>query len=161
MHNRVIVDHTPHDTSSIMRTIEDRFGLGTLNAANSTDPDATHVDARESTLFNTLTTLSISRGSLTPRVSGIYRQKVTVTNIGRKAVTGPIYLVLENLSQGTTLTNATGITKTTSPKGSPYVVASVGKLAPGASATAKLKFNPPTLGGLAYQVRTVTGVDNP
>ena len=94
-------------------------------------------------------------------MSGYYRQNVTVTNIGTKAVTGPIYVVLENLSEGTTVVNAAGLTKTQTPKGSPYLVATSGKLAPGASTTVRLKFSPPAIGGLAYQVRTVTDVTNP
>jgi hypothetical protein len=49
------------------------------------------------------------------------------------------------------LANAEGLTK-----GSPYVtIFGAGKLAPGASASVKLKFNAPESGGLNYSLDTV------
>ena len=66
------------------------------------------------------------------------------------------------LLPGTTLSNATGMTGSTAPKGSPYITALAGgKLAPGASATVKLKFDPPAIGGLDYQIQTVVDTAAP
>ncbi len=153
-----MVDHTSHDTSAILRTIEDRFDLGTLSEAGG----KTMVDANSTTLFDSLTTLSIARSSLTQKKSGKFVQTLTVTNIGKKAVAGPISFVLVNLAPGTTLANATGTTLTTAPKGSPYITAFAdGKLAPGASASVKLRFDPPTSGGLDYQIQTVVDTATP
>ncbi len=90
-------------------------------------------------------------------VSGRYTQTVTVTNNSAIAITGPLSLVLDSLSAGTTLFNATGTTDSLElPAGSPYVNANV-SLAAGQSTSFTLQFADPSHAAIAYNTRVVTG----
>lgn len=147
-----LVDHAQRDTTSILSTIEQRFGVTPLNALDTSAP----------TFFDVLTALDIARGSyvVNNRTKKI-TQTVTITNRAATASSGPVQLVLDNLSAGTTLTNASGVTANNAPNGSPYLTASAGPIAPGASVTVTLQFNIPTSGGVNYYARTVTGTATP
>jgi hypothetical protein len=81
-------------------------------------------------------------------------QTVTVTNVLSQAITGPIYLVLGNLSSNTHLNNATGTTVNNAP-GSPYITVSSNGLAAGASTTVSLQFAAPTSGAISDQLGTL------
>jgi len=146
------VDHTPYDTSSILKTIEQRFGLPALTAA----------DANAASLAGAFTNAQLKRsGYSVNRRLGRVTQVVTVTNAGSLPLAGPINVVLDNLSANTTLANASGATANNPPVGSPYIVASSGDLAPGASVSVTLQFTIPNSGGITYSARTVTGTPNP
>jgi hypothetical protein len=146
------VDHKQRDTSSILSTIEQRFGLQPLNQR----------DANAPSFADLLTTLDISRGGfVVNRRAGKISQTVTITNRGNVAITGPIQLVLDNVSANTALSNAAGVTANNAPAGSPYITVSSGDLAPGASASVTLLFNIPSSGGVTYNPRTVAGTQVP
>jgi phosphatidylinositol-3-phosphatase len=107
--------------------------------------------------------LSVARsGFIRDRRTGHYVQQVTVTNTGTTALTGPVFVILDSLSAGATLVNATGVTNNP-PAGSVYVsVPGIGgALAPGASAAVILDFTDPTNQGIAYTPRVLHGNVNP
>ena len=146
------VDHTIRDTSAILSTIEQRFGLGALNAR----------DAGATTFFNAFTTLDLARAAfVVNRRTNQITQVVTITNRGSSAITGPIHLVLDSLSGNTSLANKTGVTSANAPAGSPYVTVTTSGLAAGASKTVTLQFTLPSSGGVTYSARTVTGTTAP
>lgn len=144
------VNSTQLDTSSILATIEQRFVPG-----QHTNP----LTANATTLTNVFTALDIERGGYTVnRRTNKVTQTVTVTNLGSTTVTGPVQLVLDNLTN-TTLTNAAGTTASNLPA-SPYLTVSTGDMAAGTIATVTLQFALPSNGGVTYSARTVTG-NNP
>ena len=146
------VDHTSRDTSSVLSTIEQRFGLAPLNSLTASAP----------TFSDVFTLLDIARGAyVVNRRANAITQTVTITNRGTTPMAGPIQLVVDNLSAGTTLVNKTGVTSNNVPSGSAYITASAGDLAPGASVTVSLQFTIPASGGVNYYARTVTGTLNP
>jgi hypothetical protein len=149
---RGFVDHTQYDTSAILATIEQRFGLPSINPR----------DANATSLVNTLTNLSATRGgySYNRRIARMV-QPVTITNIGALPIIGPISLVLDNLSSNTSLTNGTGMTVNNTPTGSPYILVSNGTLAPGASVSVSLQFANPAAGSITYTTRIITGAGTP
>jgi len=146
------VDHTQYDTSSVLKTIEQRFGLPSLNSA----------DAGVNSLAGIFTTSQVSRGGFTyDRRSGKMVQQITVTNNSAAPLVGPIIVALDNLSGATMLTNASGTTAHGTPLGSPYVTVSGADLAPGASVSAVLQFTRPATGGITYGARVITTTANP
>jgi hypothetical protein len=147
-----LVDHTQRDTSAILSTIEQRFGLSSLN----------NLDGSATSFANVLTTLGINRGTTTvnSRAKSI-TQGVTITNNGTTPITGPVQLVLDNLPSGAVLTNRAGTTVNNAPTGSPYVTVTTGTIAPGTSVTVSLVFNIPPSGGVTYTARTVVGTTTP
>jgi hypothetical protein len=68
------------------------------------------------------------------RFTGVYTGTITLTNTDKTAITGPIQLVLTDLTPGLTLINAAGIFE-----GAPYITAS-GPLAADGSLTITLEF---------------------
>ncbi len=148
-----VVDHTQRDTSSVLSTIEQRFNLAPLNG----------LDAAAPTFFGALSTVDVARSGYTSnRRTNQYTQTVTVTNRGYQAITGPINVVLDNLSSNTSLANATGTTANNAPLNAPYItVPNSSSLAAGASVTVTLQFAAPTTGSISYSPRTVVGTATP
>jgi len=93
-----------------------------------------------------------SYGIITKR----YAQTVTVANSSGSAITGPISLVLDDLSSNAGLYNSAGTTACAAPLGSPYVTVP-GPLAPGKSATVVLQFTDPAKTGITYSTRVLAG----
>jgi hypothetical protein len=87
-------------------------------------------------------------------------QTVTVTNVLSQAISGPIYLVLGNLSANTHLNNASGTTVNNA-AGSPYITVSSNGLASGASVTVSLQFAAPTSGAITDQMDTLVTTGTP
>ncbi len=149
--NKGVVDHTARDTSSILSTIEQRFGLPALNARTAAAP----------TFAGLLTSTPITRSGFTwNRALNKFSQTVTITNNGTLPLVGPIQLVVQNLSSNTALSNKTGTT-VTNYAGSSYITVSSAGLAAGASASVQLLFNVPTTGTVTYTPQVVTGTPNP
>ena len=88
--------------------------------------------------------------------TGRFTEMVTLTNTSAGTVTGPISLVLDNLSSSVSLENAAGATFCTEPVGSPYATAA-GGLAPGQSVTLNLQFTDPTGVAISYTPRVLAG----
>lgn len=102
--------------------------------------------------------LSVTRGGyvLNP-VTGHYAQTVTVKNNSSGTITGPLSLVLDNLSADATLFDATGATDSLElPAGSPYVNVNV-NLAAGQSASFALQFADPSHAPITYNTRVLAG----
>lgn len=88
-------------------------------------------------------------------------QTLTVTNSTGGAVSGPINIVVSNLSPAITLANLSG-TSGCSSSGSPYMTAlQSGSLAPGASVSVELIFRDPLLSGFTYATTVTTGFGAP
>ncbi|MFN3650995.1 MAG: choice-of-anchor tandem repeat NxxGxxAF-containing protein [Armatimonadota bacterium] len=90
-----------------------------------------------------------------------YLQKVSVKNVSKQPITGPVSLVLDELSPVDTLVNASGSTTETLPAGSPYLdlnVGSDGVLAAGETAKTTLRFKKlKKKGKIKYTVRVLAG----
>jgi len=89
-------------------------------------------------------------------------QTVTVSNPTTAAVTGPVYLEVDALSNNTTLLNATGTVSLGVPTGgNPYVLIASGNLASNASVSISLEFAVPASGSITYDARILTGITTP
>jgi len=112
-------------------------GGGELNSANDTANDLTTISSSltdVSSLVRVTTT-----GFLFSRSSHLYTGAMTVTNTSAQPLSGPLQVVLTNLTAGVTLANATG-----SALGAPYItLPGVSTLNPGQSATVSLQFGNP------------------
>jgi hypothetical protein len=86
-----------------------------------------------------------------------FTQQVTIRNTGATTLTGPIYLALDGLTAGVTLSNAGGVTANNAPLGSPFiqVVPAGTSLAPGAAASVTLQFANPSMGAIGYGARVL------
>ncbi len=103
-----------------------------------------------------ITTVTRSGYVLNP-ATGRYTQTVTVTNNSANSIAGPLSLVLDGLSAGATLFNASGTTDTFElPAGSPYVNANV-SLASGQKTSFTLQFADPSHAAISYNTRVLTG----
>ena len=82
----------------------------------------------------------------------IYVQKVTLTNNGSTAVSGPLFIILQDLPAAVTLVNKSGATACLAPIGSRYVGAlPVGSLlAPNTTVIVTLGFSAPSGAAISY-----------
>jgi len=89
----------------------------------------------------------------------LYTQDVSLTNDGTAAVTGPVYLILEDLPAGVRIVNESSPTACYTPIGSPYVVAlpEGSTLAPNTTAIVHLGFSDPSGAAISYTPLTVNG----
>jgi hypothetical protein len=86
-----------------------------------------------------------------------YAQNVTLTNTTAATITGPISLVLDNLSSNAQLDNATGMTDSlVPPAASPYLNTFV-NLGAGQSVSLTLQFSDPTRTTISYTTRALAG----
>jgi len=107
--------------------------------------------------------VTVTRGGfLYNRTTGDFLQQVTLKNNGLTAISGPMELVLENLSSDATLADASGSSSCLAP-GSPYITAvgNGGSLAPGATVAVTLSFADPTKGAITYTAAVAAGAGNP
>ena len=153
------VDHTEYETLSILRTIEQRYGLPPLTAhdahANSLAP------AFNTALTAAPTAVQVSRGGLTlNRRTMHYTQRLTVKNNGTTPVPGPILVAFSNLSANATLFNPAGRTVSIAPLNSPYVTVDIGSdhvLAAGESASVTVEFANSNNQGINYTAHVLAG----
>ena len=90
--------------------------------------------------------------------TGRYVQQVTLTNVGGSVIEGPVSLVLDHLSGGVSLFNASGVTQVLSPLGSPYVdVLTGGSMGVGSSVSVGLEFGDPANKPISYTPRVLAG----
>jgi hypothetical protein len=101
--------------------------------------------------------IGVHRGSfVTDPVSHDLVQKVTITNVGKQAIWGPISLVLDGLGSGIMLVNGTATTA----GGSPYVdfLDTGSVLGPGQSVSLDLEFADPSNAAISYTRRVLAGL---
>jgi hypothetical protein len=97
-----------------------------------------------------------SSGLAYSRASKTFNGTLTITNIGSTAIPGPLQAVLNLLTTGVTLMNATNTFG-----GFPYVtVLNVNSLAPGQSATVKVQFSNPSDGTFNFVPQIYSGSFN-
>jgi len=87
-----------------------------------------------------------------------YVQTVTLTNNSAATLSGPISLVLNALTAGVTLWNASGTTNLMLPAGSSYINAAT-NLAPGQSIALQLQFTNSGNVAFSYSPRVLAGPD--
>jgi uncharacterized delta-60 repeat protein len=99
------------------------------------------------------------------RVGGgtIYRQRVTLINVGPQALAGSLRLVLDGLTKKVKLSKPDGITQAKAPLGSSYRLIDLGPavLNPGAARTVVLRFANPAGKKIKYNPRLLAGVGTP
>jgi hypothetical protein len=77
---------------------------------------------------------------------------MTVTNVGKTPLAGPIQVLLTGLPSGVTLSNASGTVG-----GIPFITVSAGTLNPGTSGSVSIQFSNPSNQSIAYQSFTYAG----
>jgi hypothetical protein len=100
-------------------------------------------------------------GVVRDRLTGKYKQNVTVTNTSASTLAGPFHLAIDNLTAGVTLTNISAPTANVLPLGSPSILVTAGSLGAGASATVTLEFNNASNGAINYYPRLLNGIATP
>lgn len=85
-----------------------------------------------------------------------YVQTVTLTNNSSTTITGPVSLVLDQLTPNVSLYNPSGTTTLILPAGSPYMNAN-SNLSPGQSASIQLQFTNPGNLAVTYEPRVLAG----
>lgn len=103
--------------------------------------------------------VAVARGPFM-HIPGKFKQTVTITNTGASAITGPISLVVNNLSANASLFNKTGTTSCATPPGKPFVDLP-GGLAPGSSGMLLLVFDDPSSTPITYSAAPVLAGPNP
>lgn len=103
-------------------------------------------------------------GYVFDRRTQLFVQQVQLTNTSSTPVSGPVWLVLDNLSSDAALYNSAGTTANFPPLGSPYIGVNVGGdnvLSPGETATVTLDFTDASRGGISYTARVLAGMPTP
>lgn len=85
-----------------------------------------------------------------------YSQSVSMTNVTPNAIPGPVGYVLDNLSPNATVYDATGVTAAQLPAGSPYINLNQ-TLGAGSTVTFTVQFTDPTMTGITYTPRVLSG----
>ena len=118
------------------------------------------IDAPADSVAQVPTGMVVTRSGLVlDRRSGNFLQQVTLTNLGRAALSGSIGLALDGLSVNAHLVKASGVTAATLPAGSPFMLADLGSgnvLNPGAKASVTLEFTNPTRAAIVYTTRVLS-----
>ncbi len=120
---------------------------------------AAQVEGGQLFILHQLNTPVDRGGFVRNRRSATFEQELKVSNSTISDLSGPFYVVLDNLSPNATLANADG----TATNGSPYVTVpnSNAGLNSGASASVILRFNNPSNTAITYQTRVLSGGASP
>ena len=160
--------------SSDIKTWEELFGLSFLN--NPIPVGETNVNGGYNNVatVNDLNDLfqngvipaynldaTVEINTVNPHGKGL--AVVRIQNTGSVPVPGPLFLVLDNLSENATLNNAAGTTSVLAPLGSPYVQVNLdgNSLAPGDSAVVQLNFSDPSLQPITFTTRVLPVTPTP
>lgn len=163
----------PLSHSSDVKTVEEIYHLSQVNnpiPANETNSEggfnnvATVNDLSDLFVPGLISSnnLAVTYGAFVPNFkTNMVWQVVRVTNEGTAPVSGPLWLVLDNLSANATLLNSEGTTAVLAPLGSPYVqvpigFSAAGSLFPGETATVTLAFSGPGNAAVTYNPRVLT-----
>lgn len=134
----------------------DSFTFTVTNGSFTSAPATVNIGVTQ-TVFDISTQIEITRGVfLFQRSTNTYTQTLTLKNTGSSAITGPISVILSNLTGGT-LQNATGTTSAILAAGRPYINVLAANLPPGASTTVTLSFTRTGAAGITYSTQVVTG----
>jgi hypothetical protein len=93
-----------------------------------------------------------SSGLVYNRATKLFSGTLTLKNISQQSISGPLQAVLNNLTAGVTLANASGTSN-----GAPYLTANIATLAPGATATLTVQFSNPNNAKIGYSITTYSG----
>lgn len=114
------------------------YGVKVSGSATSQAPAPTFVDATSS--------FSVLRSGLSwNRVTNKYSASITLTNTSGATLNAPFQLVLQNLSAGVVLDNASGLHD-----GAPYITINGAAIAAGASLTVPLTYSNPNKVAIGY-----------
>lgn len=94
-----------------------------------------------------------SSGLIYNRATRTYNGTITVTNTSARTISGPLQIVLTELSSGVTLVNANGTYN-----GDPYVTAGIAALAPNEAVTVNVRFRSSSSARIGYVVKTYAGI---
>ena len=138
------------------------FGTFTITVVISGpggNPTATVTDTANIQYINDVTSrVTLFRGGfIYNRATQRYVQTVAIINNTGAALTGPISLVLDNLTPGATLVTATGTTQFALPAGSPYQDSTATSVAPYYSTSVVLQFTYAGSARLDYTPRVLAG----
>ncbi|HEU5436345.1 MAG TPA: ExeM/NucH family extracellular endonuclease, partial [Telluria sp.] len=124
------------------------------NAYRASDHDPVVVSLNLAPTFADVTSsFAIARSGLAlNRTTGQYSGTFKFTNNTGAAITGPFHVALAGLPAGVTVANASG-----SRDGVPYISASTGSIAPGASVTLTTVFNNPSKVSINYSATIYSG----
>jgi hypothetical protein len=117
----------------------------TYNAGGNfaTSSDTTHTLA---VVLNVSGQVSVTQtGFAVNRATGLWTSTLTVHNTSAAPISGPIEVLLTNLSSNATMTNETGVVGV-----NPYILVSAGTLAPGASVSVAIQFKNPSDGSITF-----------
>ncbi len=107
---------------------------------------------------NVSSSVRVSRAGVTKLSNGHYQQFVTVTNNSPSTLTGPLSLVVDNLSASAYLYNRSGATTVVTPAASAYQNGLLtGSIAPGQGVTYRLEFVNPSGATVSYTTRVLAG----
>jgi hypothetical protein len=107
----------------------------------------------KNTGINVSSSVSVTQGGFgRNRATGLWSATMPVTNTSGSTISGPVQVVLTNLTPGVTMTNNTGTFN-----GSPFITVSAGALAPGAAASVTIQFSNPSNGFISYTPVTYSG----
>jgi hypothetical protein len=146
----VIAPTLPVGTSVVEVTVTDSHGASSKATATITVLPGCAADLSGS--------VTVTRGGYRwNSTTGRFVQTVSLTNNSSASVAGPVSLVLDSLSANAGLYGAAGSTACAPPLGSPYVAATAGALAPGATVSTTLQFTDPAKTAISYHTRVLAG----
>lgn len=155
---------TPNTNATFIGNINHTYSFYSTatDFAGNTEAAKTSPDTSTSVVVpcagNASASFAITRGGFRlNHATGQFTQSVTVQNTSSAAISGPISIVLDNLSSNASLAGGTGITACNAPLNSQFINLSSGSLAAGASSAVTLTFTDPSQAGITYSTRMLTG----
>lgn len=166
----------PMNHSSDIKTIEELFRLPALNNPILVNETNNFGGYNNVATVNDLSDLFVAGAIPAPASATVmpdhvvfnpntqvYSQVVRIQSDGSSPMSTPVWLALDNLTAGVTLSNADGATSVLSPLGSPYISVPVhnGALLPHESTAVTLQFSDPSAAAIDYNARVLSVVPTP